>query len=100
MKLELKHILHTADLARLDLALGQKDPEAEVEKVFAEISKVLGYFDVLNELKTDDVEPLFILFEDAPEPRADVPETYPHIDEILGAAQELSETLFIVPKIL
>ena len=100
MTLELKHILHTADLARLDLALGQKDPEAEIQKIFTEISKVLDYFNVLNELKTDEVEPLFMLFEDVPGARADVPETYPHIDEILGAAQELSETLFVVPKIL
>lgn len=44
-------VAHIAKLARIELT-----PEEE-EKMPKELSSILGYIDVLSELKTDDIEP-------------------------------------------
>lgn len=43
---------HLAELARIDL------PEGKEEKLLRDAENILVYFDELNELNTDDIEPM------------------------------------------
>lgn len=51
MKLSQDQVRHVAKLARLSLT------EAEVQMYALQLSRVLEYMDILNELDTSDVEP-------------------------------------------
>jgi aspartyl-tRNA(Asn)/glutamyl-tRNA(Gln) amidotransferase subunit C len=51
MHLEKKDIKHIATLARLDLS------EAELEKYGSQLSDVLNYIDLLQEVNTESIEP-------------------------------------------
>lgn len=53
MKLDKKQVEHIAQLARLYLT------EKEKEKFATELSSVLEYIEILNEVNTDDVEPTY-----------------------------------------
>ena len=48
-----KTIKHVASLARIKLT------DKEEEKISGELSIILGYIDQLNNINTDDVEPLY-----------------------------------------
>jgi aspartyl-tRNA(Asn)/glutamyl-tRNA(Gln) amidotransferase subunit C len=52
MKLTREQVLHVAKLARLGLS------EKEVEKFQKELSGILDYVEMLNEVQTDGVEPM------------------------------------------
>lgn len=51
MNLTKEQIKHVANLARLELT------DAEIEKYGSQLSQVLGYIDMLNEVDTEDAEP-------------------------------------------
>lgn len=51
MKLTREQVLHVAKLARLGLT------EKEIEKFQRELSSILDYVEMLNEVKTDGIEP-------------------------------------------
>lgn len=51
MKLEAEDVKHVADLARLGLT------ETEVERMREELSPILDYFEMLQELNTDHIPP-------------------------------------------
>lgn len=51
MKLEREAVLHIAKLARVELS------DDEVETFSAQLSEIIGHFDVLNGVDTDGVEP-------------------------------------------
>jgi aspartyl-tRNA(Asn)/glutamyl-tRNA(Gln) amidotransferase subunit C len=51
MKLERDAVLHIAKLARVELT------EQEIEKFSEQLSDIIGHFDVLNSVDTQDVEP-------------------------------------------
>ncbi len=52
MKIEHKEVRYVADLANLELS------DAEVERMSQDLSQILTHMDKLNELDTDDVEPM------------------------------------------
>ena len=51
-KLDQEQVRKVAKLARLELT------DAEVEQFSGELSAIIGYIEKMNELNTDDVEPL------------------------------------------
>lgn len=70
-----EQVRHIAKLARLRLS------DAEVKKYSTELTKILGYIEILNELKTDDVGPTAqvtglenVLREDIVKPSEALPE--------------------------
>ena len=102
MPIDLKTVLHTAELARLDLACGlsEKEAPAALEKLADELAGIIGHIDILGEADTEGVAPLYSPMIDPPGPRPDEPRDSQHIEEILDQAPDRLGTLYVVPKII
>lgn len=94
MKLTLEDVEHVALLARLELS------EEEKRLFGTQLTKILEYVAKLDELDTDDVEPMFhvvplsnVFRED--EVRASLP-----LEKVLQNAPKASHDCFSVPKII
>lgn len=83
-----------AHLARLEFS-----PE-EKEKILQDLNRILEYIDQLNELNTDDIEPLIYLSPNTSITREDkVIETLKKSDALNNAPQKDSD-YFRVPKVI
>ncbi|MDR1035458.1 MAG: aspartyl/glutamyl-tRNA amidotransferase subunit C [Deltaproteobacteria bacterium] len=102
-----------ADLARLSLSGGTvgDGPEsggasagdaAYLERVADEMSKIVGYMDILNECDTAGVEPMYSPMLDPQPPREDVPRETSggSSDWIVDGAPETFGRFFTVPRVL
>lgn len=101
MTINAQTIAHTASLAKLEIGYGLTDAEAQaaLEKITGELSRTIGYIDVLKDAKTDGVEPIFSVSEEAPGTRDDVPQASDS-EKILAQAPDRIGNFFAVPKIL
>ncbi|MDR2350784.1 MAG: aspartyl/glutamyl-tRNA amidotransferase subunit C [Deltaproteobacteria bacterium] len=72
-----KTALAIAKLARLDLreGLAPGTEEAELKKLVEEFGKIVGYMDILGEVDTEGVEPLYSPMVEPRPPREDAPFT-------------------------
>ncbi|QDT49892.1 Glutamyl-tRNA(Gln) amidotransferase subunit C [Symmachiella dynata] len=87
-------IQRVAVLARLKLS------DAELDSLTSELAQILGHMDQLNELDTEDVEPMVHAIELKNVFRADeVHESLPR-DEALANAPKSDGRYFQVPQIL
>lgn len=94
MALTIAEVEHVALLARLTLDENEKE-------VFArQLSSILEYADKLNELPTDDVEPLSHILPVYNVFREDTPRPGSPREEILSNAPLLEENQYKVPKIV
>lgn len=94
MALTIKEVEHVALLARLSLS----DDEKEVFS--RQLSSILEYVDQLNELETDDVEPLTHILPLYNVFRDDAVRPGSPREEILSNAPFLEENQYKVPKIM
>lgn len=87
-------VLKVATLARLKLT------DAEIDDCTSKLGKILDYVDSLNEVNTDDVEPLVHAVELSNVFRID--ETRPSLprDAALANAPKTDGQFFLVPQIL
>ena len=93
-ELSRQEVEHVARLARMAL------PDEELQRVGSELNRILGHFNRLQELDTDDVEPTShaipmtnVLRED------EVGESLP-TDDVIANAPERSDEFFKVPRIV
>jgi aspartyl-tRNA(Asn)/glutamyl-tRNA(Gln) amidotransferase subunit C len=94
MALTIKEVEHVALLARLTLNENEKE-------VFArQLSSILEYAEKLNELSTDDVEPLAHILPVYNVFREDIPLPGSLQEEILSNAPLVEENQYKVPKIV
>jgi len=94
MKLTLKDVEHVALLARLELSEGEK-------KLFTtRLTKILEYPEKLDELNTDDVEPLFHVVPLSNVFREDEVKPSLPLEKVLKNAPKASHDCFNVPKII
>ncbi|HEX3011650.1 MAG TPA: Asp-tRNA(Asn)/Glu-tRNA(Gln) amidotransferase subunit GatC [Syntrophomonadaceae bacterium] len=94
MALTIKEVEHVALLARLSLTDDEK-------LVFSrQLSQILDYVDQLNELDTDDVEPLTHILPVFNVFRDDIVRSGSPREEILSNAPLLEENQYKVPKII
>lgn len=93
-KLSREDVLKVATLARLKLT------EAEVADYTAKLGSILEYVDSLNEVNTDDVEPMVHAVELSNVFRAD--EVRPSLprEAALANAPKTDGSFFLVPQIL
>ncbi|MBI5077517.1 Asp-tRNA(Asn)/Glu-tRNA(Gln) amidotransferase subunit GatC [Candidatus Falkowbacteria bacterium] len=89
-----EQIEHLAGLAYLDIN------DAEKKKYAEQISSILDYFNQLNELDTDEVEPLAQVFEAKNILRPDVEAKPFSEDKTLAEAPELEQRQIKVPMVL
>ncbi|MDR2199570.1 MAG: Asp-tRNA(Asn)/Glu-tRNA(Gln) amidotransferase subunit GatC [Deltaproteobacteria bacterium] len=102
MTVDKKAALAAAELARLELS---PEEGGELgEKLVEDFTKIVGYMDILNEIDTSLVEPLYSPMTDPEEPRKDVPR-----DEEAGAEKarsilekgtRVSGHFFTVPRVV
>lgn len=90
--LDRAQVLHVARLARLEL------DEAEVQRMAAELSKVLDHIEQIRELDLEGVQPTSHVVDVAGVVRADEPEPALPREVILAAAPEPVEDGFGVPS--
>lgn len=94
MAIDLDQVRKVALLARLNLS-----PEEETQFT-DQLSDILDYFEQLNQLDTEGVEPTTRAIELSNITRADQLESFGNREEILNCAPEREDSFFKVPKIL
>ena len=93
-KIDIKTVDEIAHLARLEF----KD-EAKVE-ILNDINRMLGFVDKLNELNTDNVEPLIYMTNEKNVMREDEPEITLSQKDALKNAPKKDSDYFKVPKVI
>lgn len=94
MSVTRKEVEHIAELARLELT------ESELEEYTVQLNQILEYVEKLNELDTENVQPLSHPVEAVNIFRDDV--LKPSIDRegVLKNAPSKDEDFFMVPKVI
>ncbi|AMP97592.1 Glutamyl-tRNA amidotransferase [Pedobacter cryoconitis] len=94
MEIAKETIYKVADLARIEIA------EQEVETLQADMNKILTFMEKLNELDTQNVEPLVYMNPEVNVWREDVVQQDITVSEGLKNSALHNEDFFLVPKIL
>lgn len=94
MKITKKEVAAVAKLARLEL------PDDKLESFAGKFNDILDYMELLGELDTDGVEPLYSPVQHKTRVREDEPRKDYTREEILSNAPEADGRFFIVPKIV
>lgn len=88
-------------IKRLGILSRLKVPEENMDYMVAEISKILGWVEQLNNVNTDGVLPMNSVVEDLKLPeRQDVVTDGNIRDEILANAPDSMDGYFLVPKVV
>lgn len=89
-----EEVAHMAELSRLRVS-------GEEQDLFArQFGDILGYMDVLAQVDTDNVEPLYSPVPHAAQSREDQAVNWRSREEVLGNAPEADGEYFIVPRIV
>jgi len=83
-----------AALARIDV------PEAELDKLAAELSNILGWVEQLGEVDTEGVAPMASVIEMTLRRRADEVTDGGIRDDVLANAPDARDGFFAVPKVI
>lgn len=94
MNIDRATVDRVANLAKLSFT------EAEKEKLQAEMSKIVSFFDKMNELDTENVEPLIFLSEEINAFREDNAFLEITKEQALKNAPQKDSDYFKVPKFL
>lgn len=92
MKITDETITYVAALAKLELS------ESEKEKAKEDLGKILDYIDIMNELDTNDIEPMSHAFQMKNVFREDVVTNGDDRENILRNAKKQKDGSFMVPK--
>ncbi len=94
MGVTIKDVEHIADLARL------KFNEKELDNFTHQLNEILSYVEKLNELDTENVEPLSHPVENSNIFREDEVKPSVNREDALRNAPEKNEVFFKVPKVI
>ena len=94
MTIDLKTIKHISKLSRISV-----DNE-KAKKLAGDLNSIFDFIEKLNELNTDNVEPLTSVAETTLKLRADVVKSENIRDQILKNSPEENEDFFVVPKVV
>ena len=94
MKIDKKTTLKIAKLSRIKININ------EVDELSTQLSSILKWVELLNEVNTDNVKPLSnVSISDLPL-REDKEVTQDNSEEVLKNAPEQLENYFVVPKVV
>ena len=94
MKIDKKTTLKIAKLCRI------KVKEHEIEELSTQLSSILNWVEQLNEVNTDNVEPLSNVSMAELPLRKDKENAEDKSKEVLNNAPEVLENYFVVPKVV
>jgi len=84
-------INHLSKLSRLTVS--------DTEKLKADLQKIIDYFEILSEVNTEGIEPMYTPIEEAFEPRKAEVRTGENVQEIIDNFPEKVDRLIKVPGI-
>ena len=94
MTIDLKTVKHISKLARISL------DEQKTNKLAKDLNSIFEFIEKLNELKTDDVEPLTSVAETTLRFREDQIRSENIREKILKNSPDENKDFFVVPKVV
>ena len=94
MSINLKTIKHISKLSRISV------DEKRAEKLAVDLNSIFDFIEKLNELKTDDVEPLTSVAETSLKLRSDKVNSKNIREQIVKNSPQDNEDYFVVPKVI
>ena len=94
MTIDLKTIKHISKLSRISV------DDAKANKLAGDLNSIFDFIEKLNELNTDNIEPLTSVAETTLKLRADEVKSENIRDQILKNSPEENEDFFVVPKVV
>ena len=94
MSIDLKTIKHISKLSRISV------DDAKADKLAGDLNSIFDFIEKLNELNTDNVEPLTSVAETTLKLRADEVKSENIRDQILKNSPEENEDFFVVPRVV
>ena len=94
MTIDLKTIKHISKLSRISV------DDAKANKLAGDLNSKFDFIEKLNELNTDNVEPLTSVAETTLKLRADEVKSENIRDQILKNSPEENEDFFVVPRVV
>ena len=94
MTIDLKKVKHISKLARISV------DEAKANKLAGDLNSIFDFIEKLNELKTDNIEPLTSIAETTLRLREDKIKSENIREKILKNSPEDNKDFFVVPKVV
>ncbi|MDB4070704.1 Asp-tRNA(Asn)/Glu-tRNA(Gln) amidotransferase subunit GatC [Candidatus Pelagibacter sp.] len=94
MTIDLKTIKHISKLSRISV------DDAKANKLAGDLNSIFDFIEKLNELNTDNVEPLTSVAETTLKLRADEVKSENIRDQILRNSPEENDDFFVVPRVV
>ena len=94
MTINLKTIKHISKLSRISV------DDAKANKLAGDLNSIFDFIEKLNELNTDNVEPLTSVAETTLKLRADEVKSENIRNKILKNSPEENEDFFVVPRVV
>lgn len=94
MTIDLKTIKHISKLSRISV------DDAKANKLAGDLNSIFDFIEKLNELNTDNVEPLTSVAETTLKLRADEVKSKNIRDKILKNSPDENEDFFVVPRVV
>ena len=94
MTINLKTIKHISKLSRISV------DDVKADKLAGDLNSIFDFIEKLNELNTDNVEPLTSVAETTLKLRADEVKSENIRDQILKNSPEENEDFFVVPRVV
>ena len=94
MTIDLKTIKHISKLSRISV------DDAKADKLAGDLNSIFDFIQKLNELNTDNVEPLTSVAETTLKLRVDEVKSKNIRDKILKNSPDENEDIFVVPRVV
>ena len=94
MTMDLKTIKHIAKLSRISLE------DEKAKKLATDLNSIFEFIEKLNELKTENIEPLTSIAETTLKLRSDEVKSKNIREKILKNSPENNQDFFVVPKVV
>ncbi len=94
MAIDLKTIKHISKLSRISV------DEQKAEKLVGDLNSIFKFIEKLNELKTENVEPLTSVAETTLKLRSDEVQSKDIREQIIKNSPQDNEDYFVVPKVI
>ena len=94
MTIDLKTIKHISKLSRISV------DDAKAKKLGGDLNSIFEFIEKLNQLKTENIEPLTSIAETTLKLRSDEVKSKNIREEILKNSPEKNKDFFVVPKVV
>ena len=94
MTIDLKTIKHISKLSRISV------DDGKAKKLEGDLNSIFEFIEKLNELKTENIEPLTSIAETTLKLRSDEVKSKNIREEILKNSPEKNQDFFVVPKVV